>query len=163
VLASDMLAAGSADVVIAGGMESMSNAPHLLAKHRQGARIGHDRVLDSLYLDGLEDAYEPGKLMGAFAEDTAPQHQITRAAQDAYATESLARPKEAQSSGAFKNEIAPVEVVTKTGTLTVERDEQPERADPARIPMLKPAFAPDGTITAANASSISDGAAAVVM
>ncbi len=163
VLANDMLAAGSADVVVAGGMESMSNAPHLLAKHRQGARIGHDRVIDSLYLDGLEDAYEPGKLMGAFAEDTARERQITRADQDAYAADSLMRAKEAQANGAFAREIAPVEVVTRTGTLIVERDEQPERADPARIPTLKPAFTPDGTITAANASSISDGAAAVVM
>ena len=163
ILASDMLAAKSADVVIAGGMESMSNAPHLLSKHRLGARIGHDRIADSLYLDGLEDAYEPGKLMGAFAENTARERQVTRADQDAYAEESLARAQAAQANGAFKHEIAPVEVATKTGTTIVERDEQPEKADVKRIPTLKPAFAADGTITAANASSISDGAAAVVM
>jgi acetyl-CoA C-acetyltransferase len=163
ILAHDMLAVGSADVVIAGGMESMSNAPHLLAKHRLGARIGHDRIADSLYLDGLEDAYEPGKLMGAFAEETARERQITRVDQDAYAEESLTRAKSAQASGAFNHEIAPVEVTTKTGSLIVERDEQPEKSDVQRIPTLKPAFAPDGTITAANASSISDGAAAVVM
>jgi acetyl-CoA C-acetyltransferase len=163
ILAHDMLAAGSADVVIAGGMESMSNAPHLLAKHRLGARIGHERIADSLYLDGLEDAYEPGKLMGAFAEETAREYQITRAEQDAFAAESLARAKAAQANGAFKQEIAPVEIVTKAGSTIVERDEQPEKADAQRIPTLKPVFAADGTITAANASSISDGAAAVVM
>jgi len=163
ILASDMLAAGSADIVVAGGMESMSNAPHLLAKHRLGARIGHDRIADSLYLDGLEDAYEPGKLMGAFAEETARERQITRAEQDAYAEESLLRAQSAQASGAFRHEIAPVETRTRTGTLIVERDEQPEKADVKRIATLKPAFAADGTITAANASSISDGGAAVLM
>jgi acetyl-CoA C-acetyltransferase len=163
ILAHDMLAACSADVVIAGGMESMSNAPHLLAKHRLGTRIGHERIADSLYRDGLEDAYEPGKLMGAFAEETAREYQITRAEQDAFAVESLARAKAAQANGAFSHEIAPVEIVTKAGSTIVERDEQPEKADAQRIPTLKPAFAADGTITAANASSISDGAAAVVM
>jgi acetyl-CoA C-acetyltransferase len=163
ILAHDMLAAGSATVVVAGGMESMSNAPHLLAKHRLGKRIGHDRIADSLYLDGLEDAYQPGRLMGAFAEDTAREHQVTRADQDAYAAESLKRAQAAAAGGAFAREIVPVAVPAKGGTIVVDRDEQPAKADAARIPTLQPAFAPDGTITAANASSISDGAAAVVM
>jgi acetyl-CoA C-acetyltransferase len=163
ILASDMIAAGSAEIVVAGGMESMSNAPHLLAKHRVGAGIGHDRIVDSLYLDGLEDAYAPGRLMGAFAEDTARERQITRAEQDAYAGESLRRAQAAQASGAFSREIAPVEVLTKAGSTIVEHDEQPEKADAKRIATLKPVFAADGTITAANASSISDGAAAVLM
>jgi len=155
ILAADTITAGSADIVVAGGMESMSNAPYLLAKHRSGVRIGHDRMSDSMFLDGLEDAYEPGKLMGCFAEDTARQHQLSRAAQDEFAIESLARARAAQANGAFEREIVAV--------AGVARDEQPERADPARIPTLKPAFAPDGSITAANASSISDGAAALLV
>jgi acetyl-CoA C-acetyltransferase len=163
VLAHDLLAAGSADIVVAGGMESMTNAPYLLAKHRGGARIGHDRVMDSMYLDGLEDAYDPGKLMGAFAEETAAAYQIGRAEMDAYAIESLARARRAVESGAFKREIAPVEVAGRGGAVTVADDEQPLKADPSRIPTLKPAFAKDGAITAANASSISDGAAALVL
>jgi acetyl-CoA C-acetyltransferase len=163
ILAHDFLAAGSADIVVAGGMESMTNAPYLLAKHRGGARIGHDRVMDSMYLDGLEDAYEPGKLMGAFAEETAAAYQIGRAEMDAYAIESLARARRAVESGAFKREIAPVEVAGRGGPTTVADDEQPLKADPARIPGLRPAFAKDGAITAANASSISDGAAAMVL
>ena len=161
--AHDALAAGAAQVVIAGGMESMTNAPYLLAKHRGGARIGHDRILDSLYLDGLEDAYDPGKLMGAFAEDTARAQGIGREAMDAYALESLARAQAAAASGAFAEEIAAVEVPARGGALTVDQDEGPQRADATRIPTLKPAFAPDGAITAANASSISDGAAALVL
>ena len=163
IMAHDALAAGSADVIVAGGMESMTGAPYLMGKHRGGARIGHDVISDSMYLDGLEDAYTPGKLMGAFAEDSARTYQFTREAQDAYAVESLARAKRAQDSGAFDREITPVEVVGRKGTETVSRDEQPLKADPAKIPTLKPAFAKDGTITAANASSISDGAAALVM
>jgi acetyl-CoA C-acetyltransferase len=163
IMAHDALAAGSVDVVVAGGMESMSNAPYLLQKHRGGARIGHDAILDSMYLDGLEDAYEPGRLMGAFAEETARQYQFTRQAQDDYAISSLSRARSALESGAFAREIVPVDVVTRKGTVLVEHDEQPLRADPAKIPTLKPAFAKDGTITAANASSISDGAAALVM
>jgi acetyl-CoA C-acetyltransferase len=163
ILAHDTLAAGGADIIVAGGMESMSNAPYILTKHRAGARIGHDRVADSMYLDGLEDAYEPGKLMGAFAEDTAKAYQITREAMDAYAVESLARARAAVESGAFSREIAPVAVETRGGTVTVTDDEQPLKADPAKIPTLKPAFAKDGAITAANASSISDGAAALVL
>ncbi len=163
IMAHDALAAGSADVIIAGGMESMSNAPYLLTKHRSGARIGHDAVKDSMYLDGLEDAYDPGKLMGAFAEDSARDYQFTREAQDAYALRSLARAVEAMRSGAFDGEVVAVEIPERGGTTMVERDEQPGNAKPDKIPTLKPAFARDGTITAANASSISDGAAAIVM
>jgi acetyl-CoA C-acetyltransferase len=163
IMAHDALAAGSAQIVIAGGMESMTNAPYLLAKHRGGARIGHDRVLDSMYLDGLEDAYEPGKLMGAFAEETARNFQFTRAQMDDYAIESLARARRAVESGAFRREIVAVEVHGRKGSELVDQDEQPLKADPAKVPTLKPAFAKDGAITAANASSISDGAAALVM
>jgi len=163
ILAHDALAAGSAEIIVAGGMESMSNAPYLLAKHRAGARIGHDRILDSMYLDGLEDAYEPGKLMGAFAEETAASYQFTRADMDAYATESLMRARRAVEGGAFAGEIIPVEVTTRKGVTTVSQDEQPLTADPTKIPTLRPAFARDGAITAANASSISDGAAALVL
>lgn len=163
MMAHDALLAGTADVVVAGGMESMSGAPYVMAKHRGGARIGHDVISDSMYLDGLEDAYEPGKLMGAFAEETARDYQFTREAQDTYALESLKRALAAIESGAFDAEITPVEVKSRKGTETVRRDEQPGKADPAKIPNLKPAFSKDGTITAANASSISDGAAALVM
>ncbi len=163
IMAHDALAAGSADIVIAGGMESMTGAPYVMAKHRAGARIGHDVISDSMYLDGLEDAYEPGKLMGAFAEDSARNYQFTREQQDAYAVESLARARNATENGAFQREIVAVDVVGRKGTETVSQDEQPMKADPAKIPTLKPAFAKDGTITAANASSISDGAAALVM
>ncbi len=163
IMAHDALAAGQADVIVAGGMESMTNAPYLMQKHRAGARIGHDVISDSMYLDGLEDAYTPGKLMGAFAEDSAREYQFTREAQDAYAIESLTRAKRAIESGAFDREVVPVEIVGRRGTETVSRDEQPLKADPAKISTLKPAFAKDGTITAANASSISDGAAALVM
>ena len=163
IMAHDMLAAGTADLVVAGGMESMTGAPYLMTKHRSGARIGHDTISDSMYLDGLEDAYTPGKLMGAFAEDSARSYQFTREQQDAYAIESLSRAKRATEDGSFRKEITPVEVVTRKGTETVAQDEQPMKADPAKIPTLKPAFAKDGTITAANASSISDGAAALVM
>ena len=163
ILAHDALAAGSADIIVAGGMESMTNAPYLLAKHRGGARIGHDRVMDSMYLDGLEDAYEPGRLMGSFAEETAAAYQFTRADMDAYAVESLRRARAAVEGGAFAREIVPVEVAARKGVETVQDDEQPLKADPAKIPTLKPAFAKDGAITAANASSISDGAAALVL
>jgi acetyl-CoA C-acetyltransferase len=163
ILAHDTLAAGSADIIIAGGMESMSNAPYLLTKHRAGARIGHDAVKDSMYLDGLEDAYQPGKLMGAFAEDTAAAYQFTREQMDAYAIESLRRAKAAVESGAFAREVVPVEVAGRKGVEVISQDEQPLKADPAKIPTLKPAFAKDGAVTAANSSSISDGAAALVM
>jgi acetyl-CoA C-acetyltransferase len=163
IMAHDALRAGTADIIVAGGMESMTNAPYLLAKHRGGARIGHDVIKDSMYLDGLEDAYTPGKLMGAFAEDTARSYQFTRAAQDDYATESLLRARRATESGAFDGEIIAIEVQGRKGSDRAARDEQPLKADPARIPSLKPAFAKDGTITAANAASISDGAAALVL
>jgi len=163
IMAHDALAAGSASIIVAGGMESMSNAPYLLAKHRAGARIGHDVVKDSMYLDGLEDAYSPGKLMGAFAEDSAREYQFTRAAQDDYAIRSLTRARSAIETGAFDREVVAVEVKTRKGAETVAHDEQPAKAMPEKIPTLKPAFAKDGTITAANASSISDGAAALVM
>ncbi|MFN3515154.1 MAG: acetyl-CoA C-acyltransferase [Phenylobacterium sp.] len=163
MLAHDALAAGSADVIVAGGMESMTNAPYLLQKHRGGARIGHDTAFDHMYLDGLEDAYEPGRLMGSFADETARAYQFTREAMDEYAISSLNRAKQATESGAFSREIVPVEVTTRKGTETVAADEQPAKADPAKIPTLKPAFGKDGAITAANASSISDGAAALVM
>ncbi|MFZ3004583.1 MAG: acetyl-CoA C-acyltransferase [Phenylobacterium sp.] len=163
IMAHDALAAGSADIIIAGGMESMSNAPYLMAKHRGGARIGHDVISDSMYLDGLEDAYEPGRLMGAFAEESAKTYQFTRQAMDDYAIQSLDRARRATETGAFAREIVPVEVVSRKGAVLIEADEQPMKADPAKIPTLKPAFAKDGAITAANASSISDGAAALVM
>ncbi|MFD1949699.1 acetyl-CoA C-acyltransferase [Sphingomonas arantia] len=163
ILAHDTLAAGSADIVVAGGMESMSNAPYLLQKMRGGARIGHQSVQDSMYLDGLEDAYDPGKLMGHFAEDSAQSYQFTRAEQDAYALRSLDRATTAIADGAFAGEIVAVEVTGRRGTDTITEDEQPGNARPDKIPTLKPAFSKDGTITAANASSISDGAAALVM
>lgn len=163
ILAHDALVAGSANVIVAGGMESMSGAPYLLAKHRSGARIGHDTAYDSMYLDGLEDAYTPGKLMGAFAEEAARAYQFTREDQDAYAIESLTRARAAQASGAFAGEIAAVEVKGRGGSVIIDTDEQPAKADPAKIPTLRPAFAADGTITAANASSISDGAAALAL
>ena len=163
ILAYDSLAAGSVDVVVAGGMESMTGAPYLMSKHRAGARIGHDQMWDSMYLDGLEDAYTPGKLMGAFAEETAAEYQFTRDDMDAYATRGLLKAKAAVESGAFKAEITPVTVVTRKGTQVVDTDEQPGKADPAKIPTLRPAFSRDGGITAANSSSISDGAAALVM
>ncbi len=163
IMAHDALLAGSAAVIVAGGMESMSNAPYLLTKHRSGARIGHDAIKDSMYLDGLEDAYDPGKLMGAFAEESARDYQFTRAAQDDFAIESLARANAAIASGAFDDEVTPVTVPGRGGDTIVAADEQPGKARPDKIPGLKPAFAKDGTITAANASSISDGAAALVL
>ena len=163
IFAHDMIKAGSADVIVAGGMESMTNSPYLLAKHRAGARIGHDSVYDSMMLDGLEDAYDKGKAMGVFAEDTARAYQFTREMQDDFAIESLTRAKAAQASGAFEAEITPVEITSRKGVETISADEQPQKADPAKIPTLRPAFAPDGTVTAANASSISDGAAALVV
>ncbi len=163
MMAHDALAAGTSDIIVAGGMESMSGAPYLLAKHRGGARIGHDVVSDSMYLDGLEDAYSPGKLMGVFAEEAAGAYQFTRGAQDAYAVESLTRARRAVESGAFKREIVAVEVTTRKGVEVVDTDEAPMKADLSKIPTLKPAFSRDGTVTAANSSSISDGAAALVM
>ncbi|HEX8639877.1 MAG TPA: acetyl-CoA C-acyltransferase [Allosphingosinicella sp.] len=163
MFAHDMIAAGSADLIVAGGMESMSNSPYLMKKHRAGARIGHDTVYDHMMLDGLEDAYDAGRAMGTFAEDAAREYQFTRAAQDEYAIESLRRANEAIRSGAFDRETTPVTVKGRKGEETVTCDEQPGKANPEKIPNLKPAFARDGTITAANASSISDGAAALVI
>jgi acetyl-CoA C-acetyltransferase len=163
IMAHDALAAGSADVIVAGGMESMSGAPYLMAKHRSGARIGHDIIKDSMMLDGLEDAYTQGKPMGAFAQDTANEYQFTREDQDAYALRSLDRASRAIASGGFTKEITPVKLAGKNGEISVEIDEQPGNAKPEKIPGLKPAFAKDGTITAASSASISDGAAALVM
>lgn len=163
IMGSEALAAGSVDYVVAGGMESMTNAPYLLKKHRGGARIGHDTAYDHMFLDGLEDAYEAGRAMGTFAQDTANEYQLTREAQDAYALESLRRAQSAIADGAFKQEIAAVTVVTRKGDVIVDTDEQPGKGMPDKIPTLKPAFAKDGTITAATSSSISDGAAALVL
>ncbi|HEV7229330.1 acetyl-CoA C-acyltransferase [Brevundimonas sp.] len=163
MMAHDALKAGTADVIVAGGMESMTGAPYVMTKHRGGARIGHDVIVDSMMMDGLEDAYTPGKPMGAFAEDAVRLYQFTREQQDEFAVESLRRATAAIADGAFKAEITPVEVKTRAGVETIDTDEQPGKARPDKIPTLKPAFAKDGTITAANASSISDGAAALVM
>jgi acetyl-CoA C-acetyltransferase len=163
MMAHDALAAGTADVIVAGGMESMSNAPYALPKHREGARLGHGQIIDTMMMDGLEDAYTPGKAMGAFAEDAVRDYQFTREDQDTYALRSLSRAKEAIASGAFKREITPVTVKGRGGETVIDTDEQPGKAKPEKIPSLKPAFVKDGTITAANASSISDGAAALVM
>ncbi|MFW8635921.1 thiolase family protein [Cribrihabitans pelagius] len=163
MIAFDQIALGQADTMIAGGMESMTNAPYLLPKMRGGARIGHGQVVDHMFLDGLEDAYDKGRLMGTFAEDCAEKYQFSREAQDEYALKSLANALEAQESGAFADEIAAVTVKTRKGELVTDADEQPKSARPEKIPTLKPAFRKDGTVTAANASSISDGAAALVM
>jgi len=163
MMAAEAIITGTSDVVVAGGMESMTNAPYMLTKHRSGARLGHDAIKDSMFLDGLEDAYEPGRAMGSFAEETCREYQFTREQQDDYALRSLTRAKDAIASGAFAKEITPVEVTTRSGTSLIEVDEQPGNAKPDKIPTLKPAFAKDGTITAANASSISDGAAALVV
>ena len=159
MLAHDLIVAGSASIVVAGGMESMSNAPYLLDRARSGYRLGHGRVLDHMFLDGLEDAYEKGRLMGTFAEDTARHFQFSRQMQDDYALASLDRAKAAIANGAFVDEIVPVSV----GGAQVSVDEQPGKARPDKIPQLKPAFHPQGTVTAANSSSISDGAAALVL
>jgi acetyl-CoA C-acetyltransferase len=163
IMGAEALAAGSIDMVVAGGMESMTNAPYLLKKHRSGARIGHDTAYDHMFLDGLEDAYEPGRAMGTFAQDTANEYQLTRENQDDYAIESLRRANAAISEGAFSDEIAPVTVVSRSGEKVVDTDEGPGKGRPDKIPTLRPAFAKDGTITAASSSSISDGAAAMVL
>ncbi len=163
IMGAEALASGSVDMVVAGGMESMTNAPYLLKKHRSGARIGHDTAYDHMFLDGLEDAYEPGRAMGTFAQDTANEYQLTREQQDAYAIESLRRAQTAIAEGAFVAEIVPVTVKSRTGDTVVDTDEAPGKGKPDKIPGLKPAFAKDGTITAATSSSISDGAAALVL
>ena len=163
MLAHDLILAGSAATVVAGGMESMSNAPYLLAKARAGYRVGHDRILDHMLLDGLEDAYEGGRTMGDFGEATAQAYQFTRDAQDAYAVETLTRARRAVEEGAFKAEITPVSVPAKGGARIIDTDEHPLKVSPDKIPGLKPAFRPDGTITPASSSANADGAAALVL
>ena len=161
MLGCDQIKSGGADMIIAGGMESMSNAPYLAAKVRGGARLGHQGLSDHMFLDGLEDAYDKGKLMGSFAEDCAEYYQFSREAQDDYALRSLRRAQNAQQDGKLTAEICPVTVTTRKGSHLVDSDEQPQLASPEKIPHLKPAFREGGTVTAANSSSISDGAAAL--
>lgn len=163
MLAHDLIKAESASIVVAGGMESMTNAPYLLDRARQGYRIGHQKVLDHMFLDGLEDAYDKGRLMGSFAEDCAEAYQFTRSAQDEYAIASLEKAQKASADGSFAEEIVPLSIASGKGERTVNLDEQPQKARLDKIPLLKPAFRDGGTITAANASSISDGAAALVL
>ena len=163
IMGAEALAAGNADLIVAGGMESMTNAPYLLKKHRGGARIGHDVAYDHMFLDGLEDAYEEGRAMGSFAQCTADEYQLTRKEMDDFALASLSRAKAAIDSGSFKDEIAPVTITGRKGDTIVDTDEAPGRGMPDKIPTLKAAFSKDGTITAATSSSISDGAAAVVL
>ncbi len=159
----DAIKAGSADIVVAGGMESMTNSPYMLPKVRDGMRLGHGEMLDHMFYDGLEDAFEKGRLMGTFAEDCASKYAFTREAQDAYAIESLTRARQAVADGIFAREIAAVTVQSRKGSATIDTDEQPGKAKLDRIPELRPAFAKDGSVTAANSSSISDGAAALVL
>lgn len=159
----DQIALGGANIMAVGGMESMSNAPYLLPKMRGGARLGHGQVVDHMFLDGLEDAYAKGRLMGTFAEDCAEKYQFTREAQDEYAITSLNNALRAQESGAFDGEIAPYTISGRKGDVTIAADEQPAKARPEKIPHLKPAFRKDGTVTPANSSSISDGAAALIL
>ncbi len=161
-MACDTIQAGRAKVIVAGGMESMTRVPYLLAKGRQGYRLGHGEMLDHMYTDGLEDAYS-GKLMGAYAENCAEKYSFSREQQDAYAIESLSRANKAIAEGKFKREVAPVTIKTRKGEVVVDTDEQPAKARPEKIPALKAVFKKDGTITPANASSISDGAAALVL
>ena len=163
MFANDLLGAGSARIMVAGGLESMTNSPYLLKKARAGLRMGHDKVYDHMFLDGLEDAYQPGRLMGTFAEDTAEAYQFTREAQDEFAVRSLKRAKKANEDGSFKAETVPVTIKTRKGEQRVEHDESPFTANVEKIPTLKPAFRDGGTVTAANSSSISDGASALVM
>lgn len=163
MLAHDLIRAGSAEIILAGGMESMSNAPYLLSKARSGYRLGHGELKDSMFLDGLEDAYDKGQLMGRYAEATAQEFHLSRAAQDEYAVGSMTKALQAMEQGCFKEEIAPVYVQTKQGEQIVNADEGPDRAKLAKIPQLKPAFQADGTVTAANSSSISDGAASLIL
>ena len=163
MIAHDALVAGSNDVIVAGGMESMTNAPYLVPKARGGLRMGHATMVDHMFMDGLEDAYDKGKLMGVYAEACADQFQFTREAQDQFALTSLSRALAANNDGSFAWEIAPVTVTGRKGDVVIDHDEQPAKASPDKIPTLKPAFRKDGTVTAANASSISDGAAALVL
>jgi acetyl-CoA C-acetyltransferase len=163
MLAHDLIVAGSSEIVVAGGMESMTNAPYLMPKARSGYRMGHQIVQDHMFLDGLEDAYDKGRLMGTFAEDCAEKFGFTREAQDQFALTSLSRALAANNDGTFAWEIAPVTVAGKKGDTVIDKDEQPAKASPEKIPLLKAAFRKDGTVTAANSSSISDGAAALVL
>jgi acetyl-CoA C-acetyltransferase len=163
MLAHDLLLAGSNEVVVAGGMESMTNAPYLLPKARSGYRMGHQQVIDHMFLDGLEDAYDKGRLMGSFAEDCAAKYSFTRAEQDAFAVTSLERAQKANNEGWFAWETVPVALKAGKGDRFIDKDEQPFKANLEKIPQLKPAFRKDGTVTAANSSSISDGAAALVL
>ncbi len=163
MFAHDAIKAGSAEIVVAGGMESMTNSPYLLPKVRDGMRLGHGEVLDHMFYDGLEDAYEKGRLMGTFAEDCATKYGFSREAQDAYAIESLTRARNAVENGEFAREITAVEVHARRETKVIDVDEQPGKANLERVPELRPAFAKNGTVTAANSSSISDGAAALVV
>ena len=163
MFAHDLLLAGSNRVMVAGGMESMSNAPYLLDRARAGYRLGHGQVIDHMFLDGLEDAYDKGRLMGTFAEDTAEHYSFSREDQDAFAITSLSRANRAINDGSFAREVTPVTIATRKGDIVIGEDEQPGKARPDKIPDLKPAFRPGGTVTAANASSISDGAAALVL
>jgi acetyl-CoA C-acetyltransferase len=163
IYAHDQIKAGTSELVAAGGMESMTNAPYLSPKMRAGARVGHQQMYDHMFLDGLEDAYEPGRLMGTYAEDTAELFQFTREQQDEYAIGSLNNALSAQKENAFDKEISPVTIKTRKGDITIKEDEQPKNAQPEKIPNLKPAFKKDGTVTAANSSSISDGAAALLV
>jgi acetyl-CoA C-acetyltransferase len=163
MMAHDAIMAGSHDVMVAGGMESMTNTPYVMTKARGGFRMGHGQVYDHMFIDGLEDAYDKGKLMGCYAEDTASHYQFTREAQDAFAIESLTRAKTAIEDGSFDSEVEAVTFKTRKGEVTVDKDEQPLKANLEKIPLLKPAFAKDGTVTPANSSSISDGGAALVM
>ena len=163
IYAHDQVKAGTSNLVAAGGMESMTNAPYLAPKMRSGAKVGHQQMYDHMFLDGLEDVYDPGRLMGTFAEDTAELFQFTREQQDDYALGSLQNALEAQRNNSFDREIAPVTVKTRKGEHTISEDEQPKNAQPEKIPSLRPAFRKDGTVTAANSSSISDGAAALII
>ena len=163
MIANDQIIAGSSNISVAGGIESMSNTPYILPKVRAGLRMGHGEVKDHMFIDGLEDAYEPGRLMGTYAEDTAEAYQFTREQQDEFAIRSLKRAKKANEDGTFKNEIVPVQIKTRKGETEIFNDEQPFTADISKIPNLRPAFKKDGTVTAANSSSISDGAAALVI
>ncbi len=163
MIANDQIIAGSSNISVAGGIESMSNTPYILPKVRAGLRMGHGEVKDHMFIDGLEDAYEPGRLMGTYAEDTAEAYQFTREQQDEFAIRSLKRAKKANEDGTFKNEIVPVQIKTRKGETEVFNDEQPFTVDISKIPNLRPAFKKDGTVTAANSSSISDGAAALVI
>lgn len=163
IMGAEALATGTVDVIVSGGMESMTNAPYLLKKHRSGARLGHDTAYDHMFLDGLEDAYEEGRAMGTFAQDMANKYQLTREEMDEYSIASLDRANKAIESGAFADEVVPVTIKTRKGEVTIDTDEAPSKGRPDKIPTLRPAFAKDGTITAATSSSISDGAAAVVL